>query len=178
MLVVSLASIGSAPRADAYSFWACPQAFPNVQLDTSGVSSGYAAAAILAAAAWNYPGSPIHLSGNNPTSPNSMGDSYFGASGYVGITYNSGCVSTPAGVFTTGMSAYWNTYYTNSYSTDARQSTMVHELGHLMGLGHDTRPLSCGGLGSGIMYPNMDIYFVCGIKTPQFDDHFGMTALY
>lgn len=72
--------------------------------------------------------------------------------------------------------AYYDTYYTTGYPSTARQAVMGHEMGHALGLGHDsTGP----GRSVALMHENLNwSYFNCGIYTPQQDDVNGINFLY
>lgn len=71
----------------------------------------------------------------------------------------------------------YNTYYTSSasYTFNALQSLMVHELGHAIGLAH-AGSSSCSG--QPIMYYLNSRYFTCNHIVPQQDDINGINALY
>jgi hypothetical protein len=76
-----------------------------------------------------------------------------------------------------GPTSWFNRYYEDAYPAAEREATMVHELGHALGLDHQGANLShCSTVP--IMYPSLDNYTVCGKITPQSDDINGINAIY
>ena len=69
--------------------------------------------------------------------------------------------------------AYLNTYYTNQsrYTSGAVQSVAAHELGHDVGLGHDSNAYQ-------LMYYSTDRFWLHGIDTPQSDENAGTQYIY
>jgi predicted Zn-dependent protease len=68
-----------------------------------------------------------------------------------------------------------NTHYTDHYSGYARTETMVHELGHALGLAHAGQ-YACAG--QPIMWPNRYRWYRCHHYRPQEDDIAGIHAIY
>lgn len=68
-------------------------------------------------------------------------------------------------------SAFVNRYYTDDYELNKRRSVMGHELGHMLGLAHETGAVLMNGYTS----QRYDTY---GVYTPQTDDVNGINALY
>ncbi|MER7894449.1 matrixin family metalloprotease [Micromonospora sp. NPDC094482] len=74
------------------------------------------------------------------------------------------------------LTAWWDTYATDGYTAAKKQSAMVHELGHVLGLAHS-------GIGPcvsvPVMYPSTDIrYGNCLINTPKADDVNAVNFIY
>jgi hypothetical protein len=98
-----------------------------------------------------------------------------GNDGDAGITYLSAC-NVDTGYFEGTNASYANTYYNDSYPNGERFYVMVHEIGHSLGLDHNTAHGNCSVVQ--VMYPSVDAYVNCGIQTPQSDDIAGINFLY
>lgn len=142
--------------------------------------ASYSTPAHSSVAAWNATATPVSLievtTGENVT----VADGNFGATGFVGITRDNQGSSPPActssGYWRYGIVTWWNRYYTDGYNAGKRQSIMVHELGHGLGLAHTTST-SC--LDTDIMLQGASYrYDVCGINTPKNNDIYWINVLY
>lgn len=96
-----------------------------------------------------------------------------GNTGYDGLT-TSTCYNT--GLVIDTWSGY-NTHYTSGYADPKKQSVMVHELGHSLGLAHAGSLANCTNLPV-MFYATPTRYDTCGKKTPQTDDINGIWAIY
>lgn len=74
-----------------------------------------------------------------------------GDNGVVGETYYDSH-QTSAGQRFSSVTIYMNDFYGRQYSSTQRQEAITHELGHALGLGHDS------GSGRGVMYSYVDGY--------------------
>ncbi len=78
--------------------------------------------------------------------------------------------STTANPYT-GAFSYINSFYTDGYVPEKRQSVTAHELGHVLGLGHAD--------GAVLMNPFTNVRWDQGrINQPTADDRAGVNALY
>lgn len=94
-------------------------------------------------------------------------DTYDAAAQWDGIVDLSPCNSCDY----TKADAFLNYLYTQYYSYDKTMSVAVHELGHVMGLAHES--------GCVIMVGNTpDRWDSCGLNYPTADDAAGVNALY
>ena len=129
--------------------------------------------------AWNGSPAPIYFttsgSGNytelwdeNDGNNSLDGSSWRQVTQYFGCTHNGVDLN-----IITYAAAYLNTYYTNQsrYVGGAVQSVAAHELGHDVGLNHDSSE-------NQLMYYSTDRWFVKGIDTPQSDDINGTEYIY
>lgn len=128
--------------------------------------------------AWNASAAPIYFVPRSNGNYVDLFDQNDGNSGTDGYSYeytgSFGCnVQGITAYIITGAGAYVNTYYTNQsyYSNGAVQSVAAHELGHVVGLGHDPNE-------NQLMYYSTNRWFNDGIDTPQSDEIAGTNALY
>jgi hypothetical protein len=138
---------------------------------TGGVTGGYATALTSAASDWTQTSTKLIIYGGLSSSQFSVDAFNFGNTGYDGIQSSSGCHS---GIWIYPY-ANWNTYYTDSYTTIAKEQVMVHEIGHVLGLDH-SGTTACST--QPIMYYSSDRYFLCSHVYPQLDDINGINHIY
>jgi hypothetical protein len=119
----------------------------------------YAAAVRSAVNAWNATPTPVNfiqLSGD-PIGGVSILASNFGNTGWDGRTQMTCPVPK-------GANSAWNTFYTDAYSAAGKQQVMVHELGHILGLGDVNSP-ACSG--QPVMHFTSTRFTSCGHAVPQ-----------
>ncbi len=92
---------------------------------------------------------------------------------YSGVTWDGLCSSYFSGGYFTEAYCYLNTYYTDNYSADKRQSVAGHEIGHAIGLAD--LGSSSTSLMNGYTYNRYDVN---GVYTAQTDDINGVNYLY
>jgi predicted Zn-dependent protease len=143
----------------------------NIYWNTN-TSGDYYTQAVNAASDWTNTPTPIYMTmSSNPQWITVQANNY-GSTGQDGVSYL--ICDQITGAFGPGTTSNWNTYYTDGYSSAARQSVMVHELGHAIGLAH-TGGSPCS---IPIMYPSSERYSSCGYINPQQDDVNGVNYIY
>jgi len=134
--------------------------------------SSYLSVEQSAATAWSTTNTPILFSffPGSPVNGIEVAAGNYGSTGWDGYS-NWTC----SGGISSSAFSRWNTYYTAGYSNPARESVMVHEFGHDLGLNH-AGSSTCSG--QPIMYTSSARYFTCGHVVPQADDVNGVNAIY
>lgn len=143
-------------------------------------NGSYSAPAPSSISAWNVTTTPVYFTQVTTGANVAVADGNFGSVHFDGITRDNQGVSPPqclsSGYWKYGLVTWWNRFHTDSYSNAKRQSVMVHELGHALGLAH-TPSTACSTLA--IMYPGTDLrYDTCGWTTPRNDDIAWVNTLY
>ncbi|WP_435203278.1 M57 family metalloprotease [Janibacter sp. GS2] len=140
---------------------------------TSSLPSSYVAVNVASKDLWNARTQAKFVPANRGQTEKVYMTAYTVMTGtYDGLWTASGCNSSGHSVGT--VNVMLNRKYTDSYSSSARKSVMVHELGHAIGLSH-TGSSSCSG--QPIMYAYSSRYFTCGHIAPQSDDISGANYL-
>jgi hypothetical protein len=84
------------------------------------------------------------------------------------------------GISTTGGGGYvfLNTFYAGGYASAKRESVIVHEVGHWLGLAHvGDATTACANVA--VMHPTTDRRWdACQVNAPKADDINGVNALY
>jgi len=143
-------------------------------------SAGYGTVAASSVSSWNNAATPITITKVTSGANIGVAEGNFGNTGLDGITQDALGNSPPAcngsGTWAGGVFVWWNSYYTDSYVTAKRESVMVHELGHALGLAHNTAG-TCGNMP--IMKSDIATrYGTCGLTNPNTDDINRVNALY
>ena len=115
-------------NAGAYTTEGCR--WPSGGIPYRATASGaYATATADARADWNVTSTPILFQPSGSLSTTfEVTDHNFGNNSAAGLTVW-GCNSSHR---FTSMTSYFNTFYTDSYTTTAKTAVMVHELGHAL----------------------------------------------
>lgn len=121
------------------------------------------------AAAWNNSAALVWVNPAPGNSPINLIDTTDSVDGWYGLT----SLSSSGGTFT-GATAWLNAFYTQGMSAAQIQTVATHELGHVIGLAHDTDACAVMNPDPGTMTT------FCGgwVNTPQQDDVDGVNALY
>ncbi|MBN1682691.1 matrixin family metalloprotease, partial [Candidatus Bathyarchaeota archaeon] len=92
--------------------------------------------------------------------------------GWDGLCFNNKLIWNPSVIVKSSIKI--NTYYTDTYSTNARLSVITHELGHSLGLGHEISAV----LMNDSTFGDESRFGTYGIYEPQEDDEDGVNYLY
>lgn len=194
VLTLPLLVAAPTPSASAYFRLPClssglPVKWPTTAIRYSAFGGTYSASIVAARNAWNSAQSSASLTVVSPTSGNphfNVVIANYGNAMASGITRKPGTVDGYPGCsgssWTTGqMETVTNTYW--GVTAFRLQNTTVHEIGHALGLAHNSATFQCnGGPGLGfyaIMYPSLSSGSgPCKINIPQSDDANGVNAIY
>ncbi|MFI6763179.1 matrixin family metalloprotease [Micromonospora sp. NPDC050417] len=182
-LVAALAALGTVPSPASaqdgpgiqYQLHNCKMPSTTVRWSDQTGGGAYGQQAIEAAASWDSAtpltmqlvgASPIHIIADQ---------SYWGKTDWAGLTQGAGggipsCTSVMGVWQNLPLKIMLNTYFTDDYPANKKQSVFAHEMGHALGIFHQSHPgTTCGGLG--LMYYTVAFrYDVCGQFLPQTDD--------
>jgi len=175
---------GFSTPANAYLLLGCQYQGASLKWGDYTTTQGYLTAATNSAAAWTNTSTLVVFTKTTTGNNVRIADGNFGNVGFDGVTLNLQqqdpvTYSCSSGHWTETLVTWWNTYYTDSYGSSERQSVMVHELGHALGLDdiHHAPPPPCTGIP--IMQGDTATRWVsCGLTTPQSDDVNGVNFLY
>ena len=167
-----LATAPNEPAA-AYKLLNCKFPTSTLYWQDSMTTSGYSTVARNSVSAWYATKTPLILTRVTSGANFRLTDGNYGNTGFDGITYRT-CSSD--GYNVKAPISWLNTYYTDGYSVAKRQSVMVHEVGHALGL-DEFSARSCTNVP--IMQPDTETrYDACLLTTPQSDDVNGIHAMY
>jgi hypothetical protein len=138
---------------------------------------GYSGPAATSVTAWNSATTHVTLTLVTTGANVNVNDGNFGptinGNQWDGVTYLSTC---SGGYWTATANSWWNRYYTDAYASTERQSVMVHEIGHALGLDHYT-----AGTCPNVQIMQTDTYMrydFCAYSTPQSGDVAGVNTMY
>ncbi|MFE9748148.1 matrixin family metalloprotease [Saccharothrix saharensis] len=160
----------------------CQFSTPNLKWKASiSNTAAYLNPAQWSAKYWHDTPTPVILTQVTSGANIAIADGNFGNVTFDGATRSGvdqtqapSCAST--GYWATGVVTWWNRYFTDDYSGQKKLSVMVHELGHALGLGHESHS-SCSSVN--IMETGTyQRYDVCGKYAPQAADINYVNALY
>lgn len=161
--------------------WGCQFSTPNLKWKANITNTAaYLNPAQWSATYWTRTLTPIILTQVTSGANIGIADGVFGATGFDGITLNNlqqnPFTTCSNGYWTRGIVTWWNRTYTDSYSGEKKLSVMVHELGHALGLGHESFQY-CSEVQ--IMQPDTYTrYDRCGKYTPQGRDVAWINSIY
>lgn len=166
LFVTPIAPAAAAP-------WGCQFSTPSLGWKPALTNSAaYLNPAQWSARYWHETNTPIFLTQVSSGANIVIADGTFAAAdGFDGIVKTATGDDRPCLTphnWTTGMVAWWNKRYTDSYSGEKKLSVMVHELGHTLGLWHEDFT-SCNYV-SIMEDDTYTRYDVCRKYTPQTAD--------
>ncbi|GGN94309.1 hypothetical protein GCM10010112_83490 [Actinoplanes lobatus] len=174
-----------ASPASAYSLLGCKFTSGNLKWQPKIANSTYTTAATAAINDWNSTSTHFNFTQVSSGANVHVADGNYGATwmgnSFSGITLNSTqknpvTNSCSGGTWDTTMVTWWNRHYTDSYTSAQRETIMVHEIGHALGLAHTASASSCS---APVMSVNIDsLVPSCGRMAPRQDDINGANALY
>jgi hypothetical protein len=188
VFTTSAALTFNAAGAQAYNFLGCQYNASGNSLKWKDLTrtNAYRNPAEFSIIAWNNSSSQIQFTEVNSGANLNIADGNFGNIGFYGILLDasgthpdndSALNKCSNGYWTETNTAWWNTYLMDDLPGAAKQGTMVHEIGHALGLAHRfTSGQPCSNV-------TMMDYFSqrwtrCGWNTPRVDDINGAQTLY
>jgi hypothetical protein len=174
-VVISAALLvpASAEPVSAYKLLNCKFTTSTLNWQDSTTTSGYSSVASSSVSAWYATKTPLVLTRVTTGANFRITNGNYGNTDFDGITYRT-CSSD--GYSVKAPISWWNTYHTDGYSVAKRQSVMVHEVGHALGL-DEFSARSCVNVP--IMQPDTETrYDACLLTTPRNDDVNGIHAMY
>lgn len=177
------------PAVAAPTYLGCKYNASGLSLKWQEVNTtAYAGVAESSIRAWNSSAAPVYFTKVTSGANLRTADGNFGTNSFDGILLDASGVNPDPdgpdnplshcrnGFWTETNTAWLNRYLTDGYSTAKRQNVFVHEIGHALGLAHNS---SGSGCSKAIMHPYTNVRFdQCGLTTPQADDTAGANALY
>jgi hypothetical protein len=173
-VTLKLVAFGLTVPAEAAPAWVdahCKFTTPILKWKNSTTRPGYSTPAVNSFGAWLVTPTPVYLTLATTGANIVIADGNYGP-GADGGSY----VSCVAGYEVAAAQLFINRFYADAYPVAARQSVIVHEVGHALGLDHASAG-TCPNMP--IMQPlTIDRYTDCLLISPQIDDINGINALY
>lgn len=178
-LVLAATAIAPAVPASA-SPWGCQFDSPYLTWTAKLKNpTKYLNPAQWAATYWQQTPTPIVMAQISGDGDLWVADGNFGNTNYVGIVHdtrgNDPFLTCSAGFWSGPIVAWWNSYHTNNYTGEMNLSIMVHEMGHALGLGHESHE-PCAE--TNIMEPSTTKRYNCSIYKPQARDIYYINVIY
>ncbi|NIL59952.1 matrixin family metalloprotease [Salinispora arenicola] len=174
--------------AAAYNLYGCKYSGSGINLKWQPAlnnTSAYLNPAQWSIKVWNQVSAPVYFTQVTSGANLRIADGNFGNLPFDGVLLDASGVDPVGddplnkcnnGFWSETNTTWWNTYYTDGASGQKKQSIMVHEIGHALGLAHrQTSSCSTSSIMEPVTYRRYD---VCGHATPQADDIDGANYLY
>jgi predicted Zn-dependent protease len=164
-----------APSAEAYHLFECNWGSTGVRYENSASGRDYRAIFEQSVTDWNRVGMGLNYVSDGDIVLQIRNS---GNNGYVGYTYGRTCRNAGGISLLSATIVYVsvNNSYAHDYPSSGVRWITGHELGHAIGLNHQSTTNSCAYYP--IMYPDYSAYSVCGVKSPRTDDIAGFRAMY
>ena len=175
VLLCGIGAVVPTQPAEAYNLTGCKFSSATIPYLVSGLPSGYNLTA--ARDDWTY---NTDVAGWATTTAAVRVDFRFnpyGALGWSGETDGPGVTCPGGGNHTATVQVRINRTYTDGWTANKRQGVMSHEIGHALGLHHNTTSSPCGSVT--LMNPyDSQRYDTCSIYQTRTDDRNGANSLY
>lgn len=166
--------VAGGSSAQAYTYNPCHWAVSQLDdITYTPLSGTYGTAVTNGAAAWNATYLGVKFVANTSNAEIALVANPYPNASWTGLT-SLNCPTN--GRFEAYSIVYLNRSKLDSATGNQRKQTVVHEFGHMLGLGHEDDYTSCSNIATMNSYANP--VWACGKYTPQTDDVTGVYNLY